>query len=328
MASSLPLIPQFFERFILKWAEKRQPLTHSQITVNHRQLYILPTRHGIAYFLILLLILFGSINYENSLGYMLTFLLVALGFLAMIYTHFNINQLVIKLGRAEPVFAGQDILFPVYISQSSNATRPNLKLLSETGQTSTAHLIDQTETECKLSLTTHHRGYLSPGRIKLSSEYPLGLFHAWSWLKLQSKCLVYPAPDSHHHPLSFLDDNSQGITISDKQGVDDFAGIRQYHVGDLPNHMAWKAIAKTGELQTKLFNHETSKKIWISWKNTSEILDIEQRLSILCRMIIDACENNTVYGLDIPGTSIAPASGLQHKHQCLKALALFGHNEE
>jgi len=326
MASSLPLIPQFFEQFIQNWSDKRQPDASHQITINRHQLYILPTRHGLAYFFVLLLILFGSINYEISLGFMLTFLLGSLGLLGMIYTHQNLNQITIKIGRAEPVFAKQNIQFPVYISQASDSVHANLKLLSESKQVVSTHLITNKTTQCKLLLTAVHRGYTSPGRIKLFTEYPLGLFHAWSWLKLESRCLVYPEPALQQQPLMYTGENNTGETNSELQGVDDFFGIRQYQSGDLPNHMAWKAIAKTGELQTKLFNTDTAKRVSINWNQTKETLDIENRLSILCRMILDASEKNIIYGLEIPGVSISPASGLQHKHRCLKALALFGHS--
>ncbi|MCW8936241.1 MAG: DUF58 domain-containing protein [Gammaproteobacteria bacterium] len=325
MASSLPLIPQFFEKFIQNWSDKRQPDINNQITLSRHQLYILPTRHGVIYFFVLLLILFGSINYEISLGYMLTFLLGSLGLPGMIYAHQNLNRLNIKIGRAEPVFAQQDILFPLQLSQCTATSHANIELLSETGQTVAAHLINKSSTECKLPVTTTHRGYISPGRIKIYTEYPLGLFHAWSWLKFDTQCLVYPAPSLQHQPLMFVDEQNTGQTSSELQGVDDFLGIRQYHSGDLPNHMAWKAIAKTGELQTKLFNTDTARKVSINWNQTRETLDIEHRLSILCRMILDASEKSIIYGLEIPGVSIAPSSGLQHKHRCLKALALFGH---
>jgi len=322
--SELPLVPRFIERFILNFSEKRQQTPRTQITINRRQLYILPTRHGLTYFFVLLLILIGSINYENSLGFMLTFLLGSIFFLGMVYTHQNINRLKIKVGRAEPVFAGQEIQFPIQIISTDNTSHPNLKLLSNSGQICTTHIIDNSEAACKLQLNTSHRGYTSIGRVKLFSEFPLGLFHAWSWLKLSSQCLVYPAPDTQHHPLQSADSTGQGLNSTNKQGVDDFAGIRLYQNGDLPNHMAWKAIAKTGELQTKLFTNDTAKKIWINWSHTNETLETEYRLSILCRMILDASDNNIIYGLDIPGIKIPPSSGLQHKQHCLKALALFG----
>jgi len=318
-------MPAFIEPLILRLVNKRQPAACQEITINRRQLYILPTRSGMTYLIVLLLTLTGSINYENSLGFMLSFLLGSMGFLSMIYTHQNINQLNIKAGRAEPVFAGQTIKFPIYLSSKNNKISPNIKLLSGSEKTTTAHIINGLETNCKLQLNAPHRGYVSIGRIKLFSEFPMGLFHAWSWLKLDSQCLVYPAPDTHHHALQFENNQGQGFNNSHQQGVDDFAGIRQYQDGDLPNHMAWKAIAKTGSLQTKIFTNDCAKKIWINWSHTNETLDIEHRLSILCRMVLDAHDKNIIYGLQIPETTIPPSSGLQHKQNCLKSLALFGH---
>ncbi len=325
--SGLPLIPYFFEKLLLNWANKRQHSAQQQQTINRRQLYILPTRNGMTYFIILLLVLFGAINYENSLGYMLTFLLGSLGFLGMIYTHKNISQLTVKINRAEPVFAGQDIIFPLLISRSQNATHPNIKLLSETGQITSIDIINEKEKIAKLQLTSSQRGYTSVGRIKLFSEFPLGLFHAWSWLKLDGRCLVYPAPATQCPPLNYASDNAKGETHTRNKGVDDFSEIREYQAGDLPTYMAWKAIAKTGTLQTKVFTNDSAQKIWILWSHTDETLDTETRLSILCRMILDASEKNIVYGLNIPTIMLPPSTGLQHKQQCLKALALYGKPE-
>lgn len=323
MAENLPLLPRFIENLIQKYAEKRLPGASNQLEIDRRRLYILPTRHGVLFFAVLLLILMGSINYENSLGYMLAFLLGPIGLLGMIYTHQNLNHLNVKIGRAESVFAGQSILFPVTITHKTVNSHPNIQLQSVNSQTINTHLISES-TQCKLSVPAIRRGYTEPGRIKLFTEFPLGLFHAWSWLNLQSRCLVYPAPDPHHYPLLSAEKNTLGEFSIDKRGVDDFAGIRQYQRGDQPNHMAWKSIAKTGELQTKLFNSEAAQEIWIDWSKLNEALDLELRLSILCRMVLDAEDQSLVYGLNIPGTSISPSAGLHHKQHCLKSLALFG----
>jgi len=324
MTNSLPLIPRFAERFIQRLANKRQPPATHQIEINRHHLYILPTRHGVLFFLVLLLVLFGAINYENSLGFMLAFLLGSLALLGMIYTHQNLNKLSVHIGRAEPVFVGQDMLFPITLSQSTEQLRPAIQLLSTSAQVSHAHLINNTNTTSQLACTALHRGYSTPGQIKLFTEFPFGLFHAWSWLNLDSRCLVYPAPYPHHLPHFKTDEEASGSTANVKQGIDDFSGIRAYQDGDLPNHMAWKAIAKTGKLQTKLFSSETSQDIWISWAQLDPTLDIEHRLSLLCRMVLETSKHSRNFGLDIPSTKIAPSHGLQHKQQCLKALALFG----
>ncbi len=325
MSNDLPLLPGFMQALVLRWASRRQPEAQQQIQITRDRLYILPTRHGLLFFIVLLLVLLGAINYENSLGFMLAFLLGALGLIDMIYTHQNLNGLNISSQRAEPVFAGQDILFPLSILPAGKM-HPAIQLLSRHGKPLQIDLPKQPASACKLPVSTSQRGYTSIGRVKIFTEYPLGLFHAWSWLSLDSQCLVYPAPAAEHYSVA----QNQHVAIknnsplsSEKQGVDDFYGIREYQLGDQPHHMAWKAIAKTGQLQTKLFSQQRSQEIYLNWSELNPALDTEKKLSILCRMVLDADKQSAPYGMALPGINIPPGYGLQHKHHCLKALALF-----
>lgn len=329
MAAELPLLPGFMQRLVQRWASRRQPDAQAEITVQRRQLYILPTRQGLLFFGILLLILIGAINYEINLGYMLAFLLGSLGLLAMVYTHQNLNGLQVRVHRAEPVFAGQDALFSISISQQGNALHPALQLGADEGQLSRLDLLGEGCVNGTLALPTQQRGYITPGNVRLFSEYPLGLFHAWSWLRLDAQCLVYPAPAPQHFKLrsGMQDDiNKQprdNQQSSDKRGSDDFAGIRPYQAGDQRNHMAWKAIARTGQLQTLQFSQDASEELWLNWDQLDPHLDIEQKLSILCRMVLDADRQGLRYGLQLPDSRIEPNAGLQHRQHCLKQLALF-----
>lgn len=323
MESRLPLIPRLLERVISRWADKRLKHSTRHVAINRHNLYILPTRHGVMFFMILLLILLGVINYENSPGYMLAFLLGSLGLLAMIYTHQNLNRIELRIIPAEPVFAGQTAFFPVTITQPAHSVRPALQLQLEGQPEIPVHLIEQTEITIRLPLNTESRGWIKAPRLKIYTEYPLGLFHAWSWLRLDAQCLVYPAPDAHHHAHQNQQYSQRGEHIDDTPGVDDFAGIRQYQAGDQPSHLAWKAIAKTGALQTKLYSNESSSNVTIDWFQLDSRLHPEKRLSILCRMVLDADHQGLSYSFNIPGTVLKSASGLQHKQHCLKALALF-----
>ena len=45
---------------------------------DRKHVYIFPTRHGVMLGAMMLVILLGSINYDNALGYLLTFLLFGL----------------------------------------------------------------------------------------------------------------------------------------------------------------------------------------------------------------------------------------------------------
>jgi uncharacterized protein (DUF58 family) len=51
--------------------------------------------------------------------------------------------------------------------------------------------------------------------------------------------------------------------------------------------------------------------------------DVEQRLSILTRWIVDAERTHVDYGLRLFADEIAPANGAAHRHRCLESLALF-----
>ncbi len=324
MANGLPLVPGFIEKRISQWADRRQPAAGAHARIERRRLYILPTTHGMTFFLVIILVLLGAINYENSLAYLLTFLLGSLGLLAMIHTHQNINRLEVRIARAEPVFAGQKLLFPVTVAQDSMSSRAAIDIQIEGQPEVQLSLLDTTEASCKLPFKTHQRGYVGPGRIKVASEFPLGLFHAWSWLKLDSRGLVYPAPAPRHYALSHDQKQQRGTLPNEKRGVEDFAGIRLYQPGDQPSHLAWKAIARTGEMLTRLYNDESTQEIAIDWAQLKPSLDTEKRLSILCRQVLEADEQGLCYSFSIPGIVIGAASGLQHKHRCLKALALFG----
>lgn len=55
-----------------------------------------------------------------------------------------------------------------------------------------------------------------------------------------------------------------------------------------------------------------------------EGLDTESRLEQLSRWIVDAEARAERYGLALAGARIDPARGPEHRHRCLKALALHG----
>ena len=50
----------------------------------------------------------------------------------------------------------------------------------------------------------------------------------------------------------------------------------------------------------------------------------EEKLSQLARWVIDAHARGLAFGLKLPGTTIAIASGGAQRERCLEALALFG----
>ena len=313
----------YFARRFAQWIDARLPEPGEQTTLNRRRIYILPTRQGLIFFITLLTILLGAINYENNMGYLLAFLVASFGFLAMVHTHQNLNHLTVRAAATHPVFAGQEALFPIDIESSQKCGHINLAFEAEAGKPVDASLMDAHQTQMlKLPLTTRQRGIQQLPRFRVSTEFPLGLFHAWSWVKLDSQCLVYPHP-AEHPPTSRGGGNLSGHASSNETGFDDFAGIREYRPGDSRSHLAWKAIARTGELQTRYFHADASQQLLISWHDLDDTLALETRLSILCRQVLDADRLGLNYALELPHSRTGFSSGQHHRHECLKRLALF-----
>ncbi len=292
-----------------------------RVRIGPRQIYILPTRYGLIYALLLLLLLIGSINYGNNLAFFLTFLLAGLGIVAMLHTWRNLVGLELMAGTIEPVFAGQSCSFEIHLTNRRDSERPGIQLCIQGQPYVATDIRPNTTNSIRLHQDTHTRGLLPLGRLVLSSNYPLGLLRAWSYVEMGASCLVYPAPGNRRPPATHS--NYRRSSSGDKGvGVDDFVGIRPYRPSDSPKHIHWKAVASERGLLTKQFGGDRADRVWLDWHSMPGV-GREERLSRICRGVLDACDREQEYGLRIPGTELSPSHGQNHRHLCLKALAMF-----
>ena len=81
----------------------------------------------------LVAMLLGSLNYANNLGLVLTFLLGALGVVAMHACHRNLEALVVKAAGTEPPFAGHAAVFRIALANPGRAPRCDLEAVPATG---------------------------------------------------------------------------------------------------------------------------------------------------------------------------------------------------
>lgn len=292
------------------------------VVLGQRRVYILPTRAGMAFGVTILLMLVGAINYNLSLGYILTFLLAGMGVVSILHTWRNLAGIGLRSGKSRAVFAGDLARFQVVVENPGNL--PRISLAIQCHDRSPLHFDAPANrsTEIELTLPTRRRGLLSPGRIRISTTYPLGLFHAWALVDLDLQCLVYPRPEPGVVPLPPTQ-ASRGSGLATGSGEEDFAGLRNYHAGDSPRRIAWKAVARNDVILTKTFSGSASAQHWLDLADTPETMGLEARLRRLARWIVDADSEGHHYGLRLPGNELAPDSGTPHREQCLRALALF-----
>jgi uncharacterized protein (DUF58 family) len=308
-ARALPYLP---------W--RKPSIEAGPIRLTARRLYILPTRSGLVFGLLLLGLLVGAINYGVSLAYLFTFWFAGLAVVGMLHTQRNLSGLALRPGAASPVFAGETAVFPLRVDNPGAVTRRRIGIRHPQGRCELRDIPAGESARIDLLLPQARRGWHVPGRFSLYSEYPLGLFRCWSVMELDWGVLVYPAPAADALPLPEAD-AGDGDGVAPRGEGSDFAGLRGYQPGDPPRRIAWKAVARGGrELVTKQFAGGAEPSLWLDWRRTPE-RDPEARLSRLTRWVLDAHAAGLVFGLRLPGGEIAPRAGEAHARACLEALA-------
>ncbi len=293
------------------------------IVLGHRRVYIVPSRLGLLFGGTLLILLVGSINYALSLGFALTFLLAGMGLAGMVQTTRNLAQLVVRAGRADPVFAGERAAFRLALDNAGDFDRPEILVRHlGSGAQCTIDVGAADTSEAVLAMPAERRGWLPLGRVMLETRFPLGLFRAWSYVQPESRCLVYPRPEVGALPPQASGSQAGGARAH-AQGSDDFSGLRGYQPSDSPRHVAWKAAARSEHMLTKQFAGEAVAELWLDLRDLPASLGLEQRLSRLAGWVIAAERGGAHYGLRLPGTAIGPGRGEPHRAACLEALALY-----
>ena len=295
--------------------------TNAIALLNPRRIYIIPTRWGLLYAVMLLALLVGSINYSLSLGYYVTFLLASLGNIAMLHTWRNLVDLQIEVLHAKPVFAGNLAQVTLKISDTKNRIRYNIAARFANNHSRQDDILANASQAFELALATQQRGWLSVPRIALYTEFPLSLFHAWAYVDNPFQALVYAKPSVNNslQPES-TDAGAKGSSHFNK-GDDDFYGHKSYQLGDSPSRVDWKASSRGVGMLTKQYSGTGQSTLWLDWVATEG--EHEARISLLTKWVIEAHSTNQTYGLKLPASRIEPSNSHAHYHQCLRALALI-----
>ena len=322
--NSLNFLPtKFFRKPYIKFVFNRSGPFDKPITLDRKRVYILPTKSGIIFSILLLVLLIGSVNYDKSLGFVLTFLLVGVGNVALLATWKNLAGLTLSAGGSPPVFASDTATFEVQLKSNEPKTKYAISI-SHGGKThETIDVKANGVSRIHFDVNTHHRGYYNPKQFRLFTEFPMGLFISWTIIDLSMSCLVYPTPADRLSPeaTNAIEAGSQSLNSS---GLEEYSGLKKYQPGDSWRRISWKAMARNNELFIKEFSGGQPQLLWIDW-NEIQASTTEERLSIMARMIIEAESNSCHYGLRLDKSEISPDTGNSHYHHCMKLLALYGH---
>lgn len=297
------------------WANRRTP-AHDRRQFDRRSIFILPTTAGMVFGLLLVVMLLTGINYQNSLIYLLTFLLGALFVAAMHQTHNNLNGLELTLLQAGEGFAGDPIAFRFAFQAPRDATA--IELTDEAGQSVMVSVLGQGRAEGTLQIPSRARGYLRPDRVRLETRFPFGLLKAWSWLRPVTAALVYPRPVPPPQPLEGMADPGEAETAPAALDQDQVE-LRPWRAGDLSARVDWKRYSRNEEMAVADWQGERGSPQWLDFDGFPGV-DHELRLSYLTALVLERDQAGEPWGLRLPGISIEPDLGPHHRRQCLQAL--------
>ena len=303
-----------------RWINRRIPRADSQI-LSQKNIFILPTGAGVVYGFLLLIMLITGINYQNSLIYLLTFLLGAVFVGAMHQTHRNLSGLAVALVRPGEGRAGDDVPFLLRVTAGKDAGL-GLVLSVEDSSVEGVHVSPGESRDVVLPVPSAYRGYLRPDRIRIETRFPFGLLKAWSWLRPVSSGVAFPRPLPAPDTAGTVHDGSEAASSAPVAGQDN-ADLRPWREGDMSQRVMWKRFARTGQMIVADWQGEQGSPHWLDFHAFPGV-DTELRLSYLAWMVADRVQKNARFGLSLPGDDIEPDSGSLHGERCLRALAVWG----
>lgn len=302
---------------------RRASLLPTRPWLGAHRVHVRPSRAGMAFALLLLALWIAAVNYQLALGHALTWFAVACAITDMLFASRNLEGLALAATPGPLVAAGGSAHFELRLINRSARPRHAITLLP--GMPQAAPKLVDVDAGAAATITilvaAGARGWLPAPAVRLSSNFPLGLFHAWCHWQPEARVLVYPCPEQAAPTLP------ASITAQ-HLGQQELAGVAAYQSGDPLQRLAWRHIARhDGEhLYSKQFQqaHDTGQDDLLLDQAALPHLDMEARLSRLCAWVLAAEHLHLRYGLRLDQIVIAPGQGAAHLDACLRALALHG----
>ena len=294
------------------------------VEFDRRRVYVLPTRFGLFYATLLLVMLVGALNYNNNPALLLALVLAGAGLASLVAAHLQLSGLRILAIDAEPVAAGAPLHVRLHVQADPRRVRRGLRVDDEGADLAPAVLhLDHGRGEANLAVPTQYRGWLDLPRLRVSTIRPLGIARAWSYVWPEAPLLVYPAPEPHGPPLP--PGSGDRVQARLHPTGDDVHHLRTYRTGDARRAIAWKPSARRDTLVVREYEQPLGTDVALDWHALGGIAH-EARIARLARWIDEAERDGRRYRLSLPGqTTYGPDQGVQHRHACLRALALMPH---
>ena len=180
----------------------------------------------------------------------------------------------------------------------------------------------QGEHHAQLATVPPQRGWHVLPALHLETRFPFGLFRAWTVWRPASRLLAWPRPEQPAAPLPHAQTAAGEQTRLAPGPGGELEGVRAWRRGDSMRQVAWKKVARSGEMVSRETASAAGRELWLDWQATSAP-ETEARLSRLAAWVLAADRLGLVHGLRLPGLELPPGQGETHRRDALEALALW-----
>ena len=298
-------------RGLMDFARAQQlikPQRGERLKLGLRSLYILPTRFGLLWLAGGGLLLLVAIQSQRNGPLLLSFLMLGLWLLALHLTQFNLQGLELEALAPSGAFAGEIVAYPLLCR--SRCQRDGIQL-GLAGSAATPQPLAAGESVLSVPWRAGRRGLQTPGRLRLQTTAPLGLFVCWTLWEPPRPQPIYPA----RRPGPVAESSTSRLAA----GSDDWDDLRPHRPQDGLARLAWKSLAQGRGRQTKTFAAATPA---VGLLAPAPGLPPERALEHLSAEIWRRSKAGEAYGLALGSTQLAPSTGPEHRDRCLLALAL------
>jgi len=309
-----------------RWLLARLPLADSW-TLGQRNIYIVPTRGGLFFAALAIVMLLASINYQLNLGYVLVFLLTGAAAVSMHITHGTLRGLTLRLKPAPPVHAGDPVTLELVITNPGKqryALAVRLRDRARHGSSFAAVDVPaQGQASATVRIVPPRRGPHRVPAIVVETGFPFGLFRAWTVWRPATEVLAWPRPEQPPPALPAVHSVPGEQATPQRLPGGEVDGVRAWRRGDTLRQVVWKKVARSGELVSRETASSGSRELWLDWAAAAGG-DTEQRLSRLTAWVLAADRMGLHWGLRLPGAELPPGQGDAHRRDALDRLARWG----
>ncbi len=301
-----------------------------RLRLELRRIYIVPTGFGWLWLGGAGLLQVVGIQLQSNGPLLMSFLLLGLFLLTLHLTAFNLQGLELACGEPAAGFAGSPLPYPVWLASDCRRFQLELEFrgdgrgfgLFQGRGNAPGRTVEPGRQLLAVAWTPGQRGLQRPGRLRLRSSAPLGLFRCWSVWKPGVAQLIYPArrqgpvlerPAGTEQPLA------GGGEATGAAGEEDWCDLRPYRPGEGASRLDWKTLARGRGAHSKTFATRPPVDRLLA---PAPGLPREQALEHLCERIWTLSAAGEAFGLLLAEQTIPPGTGSRHRDRCLLALAL------